>query len=731
MPYRDVLGGTYDLRWNKKRRCYAGTMKIDGLKIENLTKFCQIMELKMAVDGVLVTSEEDEEEEDILEAVEFDDSELGKVGNENIGDAKSQGFKKVVIKRETDIPWDSRGYFEGTRFNEPRPEQAQVVPIATDLIKEGYKNIIIECPTGSGKSAMAMILPKIFNAESYVVTHLKGLQEQYMKEMPFMRSVMGKGNYECNLDLEAGCINKTRAQEAVDRAVIGGFTWQTNGCTANMAPCSLIRGFECPYRNPRNDKGYDWNTDPKSLCEYFESLTNAQNARYFISNMSYLMAMNRSSSMLKQRDFLIVDEAHQLASAMTSFYSLDFSVKLIERLLQLPSHQQVVEAAEKDREIMQKDRTKKLESWTPTNSGWGFPKVPSVQVKSTDEFRRKGAVVLGAYFDALINMVSRKIRKNDYEEEELKYVYNTLERIKSVNEMLSSDWKNCLWQANDDEAPEYISFKPLDIRNYSEELLLNTGKVRVFLSGTIGDINIFCDELGLKKEETAFLQIDYSSFPLSNRPIYTSKVGGKMSYSAKSSEEMMKTAEAIVDIMNIYPRKKGLILPYTDSLEKQLVEAIAYISPEAEQRLVQHNKNAKSRNQVFTDFDNSETNNVLVSTYANQGYDGKSVDFCIIVKVPFPAMGDVRTAIKMKENPSWYKLQTANQLTQMLGRVVRSAEDVGHNYIIDPQFWFHYSKGIGNEPLSNFIPEYIKSSIKINRKSTNGANQSSLLRQNA
>ena len=75
MPYRDVLGGTYDLRWNKKRRCYTGTMKIDGLKIENLTKFCQIMELKMAVDGVLVTSDVEEEEEQILEAVEFDDSQ--------------------------------------------------------------------------------------------------------------------------------------------------------------------------------------------------------------------------------------------------------------------------------------------------------------------------------------------------------------------------------------------------------------------------------------------------------------------------------------------------------------------------------------------------------------------------------------------------------------------------------------------------------------------------------
>ena len=38
-------------------------MKINGLKIENLTKFCNIMELKMAVDGVLITSEIEEEED--------------------------------------------------------------------------------------------------------------------------------------------------------------------------------------------------------------------------------------------------------------------------------------------------------------------------------------------------------------------------------------------------------------------------------------------------------------------------------------------------------------------------------------------------------------------------------------------------------------------------------------------------------------------------------------------
>ena len=181
MPYREVLGGTYDLKWNKSRKCYTGTMKIGGLKIENLTKFCNIMELKMAVDGVLVTSEIEEEEDKIIEAVEFDDSQLGKIGNAVIGKPQSLGFKQVVINQEDENLWECQEYFEGTRFPTPRPEQAQVIPHAVDLIQEGYKNIVIECPTGSGKSAMAMVLPKIFNAESYIVTHLKGLQEQYMK----------------------------------------------------------------------------------------------------------------------------------------------------------------------------------------------------------------------------------------------------------------------------------------------------------------------------------------------------------------------------------------------------------------------------------------------------------------------------------------------------------------------------------------------------------------------
>tara|TARA_B100002019_G_scaffold35851_4_gene30024 strand:- start:371 stop:2584 length:2214 start_codon:yes stop_codon:yes gene_type:complete len=723
MAYREILGGTYDLRWSKNSRCYQGSMVLNGNKIQNLTNFCKMMGLALAVDGVSVLSEELEDDDlEVNVEVEYDDSQLGKIGEKVVPtEKKLLPFKQVVMTRNTEPDFSVAEYFEGTRFPEARLEQQQVIPEIMNLVEQGYKNIVIECPTGSGKSAMAMMIPKIFGGNgpsAYLATHLKGLQEQYMREMPFMRSVMGKSNYDCRLDVEAGTINEKIAKEALDRSKIGGFKWNTQGCTANMAPCSLIKGFKCDYRTPKNAEGqYNWGVDPNLLCDYFEALANAQNSGYFISNMSYLMAMNRVGSMLPKRDFLIIDEAHQLTEAMTGFFSLDFSIKVIERLLQLPSHQEMLKASEADRHTLQQQRSKVLGSWHPNNNfGYGFPQIPSVRSDSTDEFRKKASAVWAAYFDALLRRVNRKIKRKDYSADELKYVYNTVARLEAVNQMLKTDWKNCLWQANDDTSPEWISFKPLNIGSYSEELMLNLGRVRIFLSGTIGDIEIYRDELGLPESNTAFIKVDYSSFPLSNRPIYTGKVGGKLSYTGKSDADVMKTVEAVIDIMNKYPNKKGLILPYTDSLEKLLVEAIEAVSPENHARLVQHDKNAKSRNQVFNDFDSGSSNQVLVSTYANQGYDGKSVDFCIILKTPFPAMGDVRTAIKMKENPSWYKMKTANEITQMLGRVVRSPTDVGHNYIIDPQFWFHYEKGIGNEPLRNFLPKYLVESIAVNRK---------------
>ena len=124
-----------------------------------------------------------------------------------------------------------------------------------------------------------------------------------------------------------------------------------------------------------------------------------------------------------------------------------------------------------------------------------------------------------------------------------------------------------------------------------------------------------------------------------------------------------------------------------------------------------HSKEATDREEVLAEFEICPDPAVLLSTYVNQGYDGKHCGFAIIVKIPFPPLGDVRTVKKMERDEDWYKAETAGSLIQMCGRVVRSVDDTGITYIVDPSFDFHYNKGINNQPLKKYMPSYIDEAI--------------------
>jgi len=246
---------------------------------------------------------------------------------------------------------------------------------------------------------------------------------------------------------------------------------------------------------------------------------------------------------------------------------------------------------------------------------------------------------------------------------------------------------------------------------------LGLGKHRIFLSGTISDIDIYCREMGLKKSETCYIKIKYSSFPVQNRPIYTTFKGGDLSRRGRREEHYEKTAKRIIEIANQFPDQKGLILPYTDELEKNIIEAVSALDRNVADRLVTHSKNPTERDQVFENFTKSGGNQILVSTYANQGYDGGSVGFLVIPKLPFPSLGDVRIAKKLKENPNWYTMQTGVMLTQMLGRIVRSPKDHGKMYIIDPSFDYHLrSQRDGGKALREFLPSYFNEAMQFQTK---------------
>ena len=143
---------------------------------------------------------------------------------------------------------------------------------------------------------------------------------------------MGRANYDCMLDVEAGLDDLKLANEALENIS----ATPSGSCSAALAPCKFTKGFKCSKMNPISPLGeWDFGIPPENLCGYFSALTKAQNSMYFVGNTAYLMAMNRSGRILKKRPFLIVDEAHQLANNMMSFYSLNISQRVLERLYEV------------------------------------------------------------------------------------------------------------------------------------------------------------------------------------------------------------------------------------------------------------------------------------------------------------------------------------------------------------------------------------------------------------
>ena len=84
---------------------------------------------------------------------------------------------------------------------------------------------------------------------------------------------------------------------------------------------------------------------------------------------------------------------------------------------------------------------------------------------------------------------------------------------------------------------------------------------------------------------------------LKNRPIYTRETGGLLTRKGQSDTDWKQTAETILDIMKQHPNQQGIILPYTDRIEKQLSELVSLKDRDLKKEIFnQFNKNREERN---------------------------------------------------------------------------------------------------------------------------------------
>ena len=93
-------------------------------------------------------------------------------------------------------------YFPYTKARENQLETISKIKYAID---NGYKYIILEAGTCTGKSAIAATLALMYDS-TYILTVTKQLQEQYLHDFSNLgfKLVKGRGNFQCMKYLEEG-----------------------------------------------------------------------------------------------------------------------------------------------------------------------------------------------------------------------------------------------------------------------------------------------------------------------------------------------------------------------------------------------------------------------------------------------------------------------------------------------------------------------------------------------
>jgi len=228
-----------------------------------------------------------------------------------------------------------------------------------------------------------------------------------------------------------------------------------------------------------------------------------------------------------------------------------------------------------------------------------------------------------------------------------------------------------------------LEFKPVDISKFAQEYLLKYGKQVLMMSATILNKDAFCELMGIKKEEAAFISIP-SPFPKDNRPIIVSPIG-KMS-SSSIDQTLPKLAIAIKEIIDNHEDEKGIIHCHSYKIANYLKKNIK------SNRFLIHD--SSNRDMILEKHMKSKKPTILLSPSMTEGVDlkGDMSRFQILCKVPYPYLGDKLIKKKMNKWNWWYPMQTAKTIVQSVGRSIRNKEDYAATYILDSDWNYFYKR---------------------------------------
>lgn len=369
----------------------------------------------------------------------------------------------------------------------------------------------------------------------------------------------------------------------------------------------------------------------KDSCPYYIQRALAMESKISIHNYSYfLRAMNTENSGWSKCQLLVLDECHLADNHLSDYISLKFTKKKLKKLyLRYPSEGEDV-------------------------------------FEWIEECKSKIYSILDRYSNINPRALPKKERRRYNMYMDILRKFSFLERYSNVKWHV--EWTD-----------DYFEISPLWTKYFSHLYFKHISDYgKVLLMSATADIDFLVATLGIKEEETEYIEIP-SLFDPKKRPLYFIPLCN-MNY--KTQNTTLRRVVAFIDtlIENKYKGKKGLIHTVSSYVAK-------YIYNNSKYNYMMTIASGDERADRLDDYINGKYDILLSPSFEtglNLPYD--LLRWQIIVKIPYPSIEDEKTRKRMMYNRKWYDCVAKNRLIQAYGRGMRAEDDYADTYIIDTRF---------------------------------------------
>lgn len=510
----------------------------------------------------------------------------------------------------------------------PRKEQIQMLEFAKNSINSGNKFILLDSPTGIGKSYFVMMFMNWYknyinpDAKCDIITETKILESQYVKDFEFISDLRGKSNYACE-------------------------PYDTN-CEKGMEICKVFKKNcpDCPHKIAKEG----WKRSQISLTNFH--LFNA-------------FAIYTNEIIERKSNVLIIDEAHSFESVFCDFITTYLSARILKKC-GFPES----EVQDYDEYLKRPTDIDRYASFIETQLLPDLEKLTVSHTETMSNTTNKG--IIAQMSEYLIN------------------IENCHRKFSKVSQSFREDPKNWVLEINKNEKPEahdakkkvqqysniVFELKPIWVNEYLPKLWSMYDHI-ILMSGTILDKNLFTKINGIDEEVASYFKMQ-SPFKLKNRPVFYIKAG-KMTYNEKK-ETFKKQIEIINKILERNKDNKGIIHTATYEFATWISEKIF------NKRFIFHT--SEDRELALENHINSKKPSVLISPSMHTGVslDDELSRFQIIIKIPYPNISSEKVKARQKTNKDWYGYQTCVDIIQSYGRSIRNENDYAETYILDSSF---------------------------------------------